>query len=124
MVYNQSIIFIQFICLIAGCCTVAWALLASILRIAPRASWRFSIANLLILLGVALYTQRSNEISYLHWFVADMSVLSGLMIIRWGGQHLFKQHKTYFVDVIILTILGLLMLLVPPKLDFAVYLVR
>lgn len=123
MEHNQSIIFVQFFCLIGSSCAIAWAIYAGVFRIAPRASWRFALANTLTVGGVLLYTQRSEAIDYLYWFTADMTILLGFALVRWGCQHLFKRPVSYLFDLVLLTSCALLMLLVPPSLAYAVYLV-
>ncbi|GGB71498.1 GGDEF domain-containing protein [Shewanella inventionis] len=123
MEHSQSIIFVQFFCLIGTSCTIAWAIYAGVFKIAPNASWRFALANICTVSGVLLYTQRTDSISYLYWFIADMAVLLGFALVRWGCQHLFKQTTSYLFDLVLLASCALLMLLVPPSLDYAVYLV-
>ncbi|MCL1152048.1 GGDEF domain-containing protein [Shewanella ulleungensis] len=123
MEHHQSIIFVQFFCLIGTSCAIAWAMYAGVFRIAPRASWRFTMANICTVAGVLLYTQRSEAISYLYWFTADMAILLGLALVRWGCQYLFKHPVSYLFDLVLLTSCALLMLLVPPSLAYAVYLV-
>lgn len=123
MEHNQSIIFVQFFSLIAVSCAIAWTLLACLLRIAPKASWCFAATNICTLIGIMLYTQRTEAINYLYWFVADMTILVGFALVRWGSQHLFKQPLSYRFDLILLATTALLMLLVPPSLTYAVYLV-
>ncbi|MGX9461385.1 GGDEF domain-containing protein [Shewanella sp. A14] len=120
---SQSIIFVQFFSLIAVSCAIAWTLLASLLRIAPKASFCFAATNICTFIGILLYTQRTEAINYLYWFVADMTILLGFAFVRWGCQYLFKQPVTYPFDVILLTTTALLMLLVPPSLTYAVFLV-
>lgn len=123
MEHNQSIIFVQFFFLIGASCTIAWAIYAGVFRIAPKASWRFAFANLLTIIGILLYTQRTTEVNYLYWFCADMTILLGFAFMRWGCQYLFKQPVSYLFDLVALATCGLLMLLVPPSLSYAVYLV-
>jgi diguanylate cyclase (GGDEF)-like protein len=123
MEHSQSIVFVQFFSLIALSCALAWTLLAHLLRIAPKASWCFAATNVCTFIGLLLYTQRTEAINYLYWFVADMTILLGFALVRWGCQHLFKQPLTYRFDLILLATTALLMLLVPPSLTYAVYLV-
>ena len=123
MEHSQSIIFVQFFCLIGTSCAIAWAIYAGVFRIAPKASWRFTLANICTVCGILLYTQRSESVNYLYWFAADMAVLMGFALVRWGCQHLFKQSISYVFDLVLLSSCALLMLLVPPSLAYAVYLV-
>ncbi|MBR9729334.1 GGDEF domain-containing protein [Shewanella intestini] len=116
-------IYAQFLCLIAGSCAFAWGLLVHPLKIAPKASLRFALANIAIVSGFLLYTLRNNDISYTSWFIADMVMLLGFMLIRWGSQYLFKQQVNTLSDSIVLISAALLMLLVPPQLTYAAYFV-
>jgi diguanylate cyclase (GGDEF)-like protein len=123
MEHSQNIFFVQFFSLIAVSCAIAWTLLATLLRIAPKASWCFAAANTFTFIGILLYTQRTEAINYLYWFVADITILSGFALVRWGCQHLFKQPLSYRFDLILLATTALLMLLVPASVTYAVYLV-
>ncbi len=108
-------ILIRFICLIAVTATVAWGVMAYPLRIAPKACSYFSIANLLVLFGVYLTSLRTNEISYLSWFIADLCMLSGFILLRRGTQRLFRLASSLKSDVSLLTVTALLMLTTPPS---------
>ncbi|WP_394132921.1 diguanylate cyclase [Shewanella maritima] len=82
---------------------------------------RFSLANIAIVIGFLLYTQRTADVSYLSWFIADMALLIGFMLVRWGGQHLFKMPHTTLRDSTVLITSALLMLLVPPQITYAIF---
>lgn len=110
----QALLLIKFICLLTGTSTIAWGLIAQPLKIAPKASMRFSLGNLFVLLGIILNTQRTQAASYFFWFGSDILILLGFVMLRWGTQHLFRlEHSTKF-DIAVLTITAVLMLLVPP----------
>ncbi|QYJ97197.1 GGDEF domain-containing protein [Shewanella alkalitolerans] len=104
---------VLFICLLASTSTLAWGLMAYPLRIAPRASTYFSLANLLILMGVLLTTLRDQTPSYLYWLGADMLLLLGFVLLRSGTQRLFRLPSSIKIDLALLLLTGLLMLTQP-----------
>ncbi|QYJ93309.1 GGDEF domain-containing protein [Shewanella spartinae] len=106
---------VLFICLLASTSTLAWGLMAYPLRIAPRASTYFSLANLLILMGVLLTTLRDQTPSYLYWLGADMLLLLGFVLLRSGTQRLFRLPSSIKIDLTLLLLTGLLMLTQPPS---------
>jgi len=111
----QALLLIKFICLLTGTAAIAWGLIAKPLKIATLASMRFSLANICVLIGITLNTQRTESDSYLYWFCADIAILLGFIMLRWGTQYLFRlQHSTRF-DLTILAITAALMLMVPPN---------
>ncbi|MDH0446893.1 GGDEF domain-containing protein [Shewanella bicestrii] len=111
----QALLLIKFICLLTGTAAIAWGLIAQPLKIATLASMRFSLANLFVLFGIILNTQRTESNSYLYWFCSDIIILLGFIMLRWGTQYLFRlKHSTQF-DLTILTITAVLMLTVPPS---------
>ncbi|BFL81876.1 hypothetical protein LFREDSHE_03260 [Shewanella baltica] len=81
----QALLLIKFICLLASTAAVAWGLIAKPLQIATRASMRFSLANLFVLLGIILNSQRSEASSYLFGsapirrFCLDSSYYAGVL---------------------------------------------
>jgi len=117
-----SFIYIQFFGVIAIIEAFAWGLMTSPLRIAPKASRLFSLANLCMFFGMVLYFYRSDPVSYLHWYFTDMLFTFGFCLLRWGGLHLFKQKLTYQTDLTIFSLTILLMLLIPPQVAYASYL--
>ncbi|ABO25196.1 GGDEF domain-containing protein [Shewanella loihica] len=106
---------VLFICLLASTSTLAWGLMAYPLRIAPRASTYFSLANLLILTGVLLTTLRDQTPSYLYWLGADMLLLLGFVLLRSGTQRLFRLSSSIKIDLALLLLTGLSMLTQPPS---------
>lgn len=111
----QALLLIKFICLLTGTAAIAWGLIAQPLKIATLASMRFSLANICVLLGITLNTQRTESDSYLYWFCADIAILLGFIMLRWGTQYLFRlQHSARF-DLTTLAITAVLMLMVPPN---------
>ena len=111
----QALLLIKFICLLTGTAAIAWGLIAKPLNIATLASMRFSLANICVFLGITLNSQRTESDSYLYWFCADIAILFGFIMLRWGTQYLFRlKHSTKF-DLSILAITAALMLMAPPN---------
>ncbi|MCL1067758.1 GGDEF domain-containing protein [Shewanella olleyana] len=92
------------------------------MRVAPSASWRFALANFCVLLGMLLYTQRTQEPSYLHWLVADNIILVGFCFLRWGAQRLYHLKSSHRFDLAVIIISISLMLLAKPHTASAAYL--
>ena len=109
----QQLIF--FICLLATIATLAWGAMAYPLRIAPRACSYFSCANLLLLIGVILTSQRGSDPSYLYWPIADIVVLTGFILLRHGTQRLFRLKSSIKIDSLLLIIFALLILIQEPS---------
>ena len=111
----QALLLIKFICLLTGTAAIAWGLIAKPLNIAKLASIRFSLANICVFIGIILNTLRTESNSYLYWFCADIVILLGFIMLRWGTQYLFRlKHSTKF-DLTMLAITAALMLMVPPN---------
>jgi len=108
--HPEAELLVSFICLLALVAGVAWGLMTRPLRIAPRASIRFFLANLALGAGVYLLSFRTAEASLVYWFIADLAMLSSFMLIGWGIQHLFKLGSTVRRDAVLLLITSLLML--------------
>jgi diguanylate cyclase (GGDEF)-like protein len=101
---DHSILLVQFFCLICAVAALSWALMAKPASIAPKASWRFSFANLCLGVGLTLYTYRTEFPSFSAWIIADIILLTGFSFLRQGTQSLFKIPTSLAVD---LTIIGL-----------------
>lgn len=119
---SSSLILIQVICILCFASTIAWTVMATPMRVAPSASWRFALANLCVLLGMLLYTQRTQEPSYLHWLVADNIILVGFCFLRWGAQRLYHLKSSHQFDITLIIISISLMLLAKPHSSSAAYL--
>lgn len=102
---------ISFIWLLAIVAGIAWGFMTLPLRIAPKASVRFFLANMILGLGVYLLTLRTTEFSFLNWFLADIAMLCSFMLIGWGVQQLFKQPSSVKRDSILLCCSSLLLLI-------------
>ncbi len=119
---SSSLILIQMICILCFAGTIAWTVMVIPMRVAPSASRRFALANLCVLLGMLLYTQRTQEPSYLHWLVADNIILVGFCFLRWGAQRLYHLTSSHRFDLtLILSSIGL-MLIVKPQATSSAYL--
>ncbi|MCL1144220.1 GGDEF domain-containing protein [Shewanella gaetbuli] len=122
MSQDISIIYLQFFGLIALTGAFTWGLMAAPMRIAPKASSLFSISNICMFTAISLYFFRSDEISYVHWYLADFIFLVGFCLLHWGGQQLFKQKLSISSNLIILSLTTLTMLLFPPQKAYSMYL--
>ncbi|TPH15739.1 GGDEF domain-containing protein [Litorilituus lipolyticus] len=100
-----------FIGLLTGTASLAWGVLTYPLGIAPQASARYALANTLVTFGLILSTYRDTTTSYLFWYGADLCVLSGFILLKWGTQQLFKLRSSIRIDSILLLSIGLIMLL-------------
>ncbi|QSX30009.1 GGDEF domain-containing protein [Shewanella cyperi] len=110
------------IILLSAICSLAWAFLAYPQRIAPRASWRYAGSYALMMLGLILTAARQAEPSYLYWFTADILLLTGYLLLRWGTLQLFHLDSGIKLDVLVLLCFAGLMLLVPPSAASSLYL--
>lgn len=121
--HESTQILMQVLCLLAAAATASWWVMAYPMRVAPKASIHFSLANLCVLIGMLLYTQRTDQPSYLYWFTADVMILLGLSTLRWGAQRLYRLPSSKLFDLTVITMAAILMLLVTPQRTEAVYLV-
>ncbi|MDO6640589.1 MULTISPECIES: GGDEF domain-containing protein [unclassified Shewanella] len=119
---SSSLVLIQVICVLCIAATVAWIIMVVPMKVAPSASSRFALANFSILVGMQLYIQRTDEPSYLHWLVADMFILIGFCLLRWGAQRLYHLTSSHRNDLMLLFITGGLMLLAKPQASSSAYL--
>lgn len=119
---SSSLVLIQVICVLCSIATIAWMIMVAPMRVAPRACWRFALANFFILIGMLLYIQRTDEPSYLHWLIADNTILLGFCFLRWGAQRLYRLKSSYRFDLLIISISIVLMLLVKPQASSSAYL--
>lgn len=108
--HPSSELLLSFIWLLALVASIAWCLMAHPLGIAPKASFRFFIANLSLGIGIYLLTLRTTETNLLNWFLADMAILSSFMLIGWGIQQLFKLKSSVKQDSLILLLTAILLL--------------
>ena len=100
-----------FIGLLTGTASLAWGVLTYPLAIAPKASVRYALANILVTIRLILSTYRDTSTSYLFWYGADLSVLSGFILLKWGTQQLFKLRNSIRKDCVLLLSIGFIMLL-------------
>jgi diguanylate cyclase (GGDEF)-like protein len=123
MEYERSTLLIQFFCLISAVAAIAWAIMAKPVGIAPKASWRFSLANLCLGVGLMVYTQRTELPNYLAWITADIILLSGFSFLRQGTQALFKMPSRFKQDISIIATTTAALLLMPYLTDPIPYMV-
>lgn len=113
----QAAVLVIMICLISGVSACAWGLMAFPLKISPRASTYYALANSCILIGVILTSYRDSTLSYFHWFGADMLILVGFVMLRRGTQNLFKMKSSLGFDSLLLASTAMFMLLFEPAMS-------
>lgn len=107
MTNEHSPLLVQFFCLICAVAALSWAIMAKPIGIAPNASWRFSLANVCLGTGLALYTYRTDFPSFSAWIISDIILLSGFSFLRQGTQSLFKVVSSLPVDLGIIALTSL-----------------
>ena len=93
-----------FINLLAAVAAITWAILGNIMYIAPKASNRFALANVALLLGIALLMFRTKEHHLLYWQGSDLFILCGFILLKHGLQTLFKQSYRVETDIMLLAV--------------------
>ena len=93
-----------FIILIATVAALTWAVLGNIMYIAPKASNRFALANLALLLGIVLLMFRAKEHHLVYWQGSDFCILSGFILLKHGLKTLFKQKYWGGTDIMLLAV--------------------
>ncbi|MBZ9611635.1 GGDEF domain-containing protein [Rheinheimera maricola] len=102
-----------FIMLLTGVSTIAWLILSRLMRIAPVASLRFSAANMLLFVGVAMLFLRQVDSSLLFWLGADLLALLAFVALKAGFLALFKHPSAIKTDLGLLLLWSILALQVP-----------
>ena len=102
-----------FIMLLAGVSAIAWLIMSRLMHIAPSASLRFSIANMLLIAGISLLFLRQQDANLLFWQGSDLLILLAFVALKAGFLALFKRPSAIKVDVILLLLWTLLALQVP-----------
>ena len=118
----QAKLLIEVIILFTGISSLAWAMLAGPMAIAPQACWRYSAANALLMLGLVLNSLRDGSASYIAWFGADIVLLSGMVLLRLGTVFLFRLPLNFRPDLLIWLGAAATMLVVPPEIKSQAYL--
>ena len=104
---------LAFIMLLAGISAIAWLILSRLMRIAPIASLRFSVANMLLFVGIALLFLRQQDSGVLLWQGADLLALLAFVALKAGFLALFKRPSAIKTDVVLLLLWAILALQVP-----------
>lgn len=102
-----------FIMLLAGVSAIAWLIMSRLMRIAPSASLRFSVANMLLIAGIGLLFLRQPDANLLFWQGSDLLILLAFVALKAGFLALFKRPPAIKADVILLLLWTLLALQVP-----------
>ena len=111
----QATTLVIFIGLLSGASALGWGVMAHPLKIAPKASSRYAIANTLLAIGITLTALRTNQANYLFWLGADICVLTSFLMLRWGTQHLFKLPSSLRFDLGLLAFTVAIMLTFEPR---------
>lgn len=93
-----------FIALICGTSAVSWFVCGRFLRIAPPTAYLFMGFNLLILLACQLNILRSSQNNFWVWNMADLMVLMAIALCCAGIRRLYKlpdRRKPYRVYVLL-----------------------
>ncbi len=98
---TQLMLFIMLIALVSA---MAWAVLGSVMKIAPRTSKRFAAANLLFSSGIALLTFRQETPSLLYWHGSDILILGAFMLLKHGLSQLFNLNYRLQADLAVLAL--------------------
>ncbi|WP_156804605.1 GGDEF domain-containing protein [Gallaecimonas xiamenensis] len=99
---EQSTLFLVLI-LIAAIAAVAWLSMALPMKVAPRASLRFALANSLLVAGVQMMFWRGPDLS---WLASDFLNIAALVLIRSGTQYLMKIRVTRLEHCLVLLVYG------------------
>ena len=102
-----------FIMLLAGVSAIAWLIMSRLMRIAPSASLRFSIANMLLIAGISILFFRQPDANLLFWQGSDLLILLAFVALKAGFLALFKRPSAIKADIILLLLWTLLALQVP-----------
>ena len=102
-----------FIMLLAGVSAIAWLIMSRLMRIAPSASLRFSVANMLLIAGISILFFRQPDANLLFWQGSDLLILLAFVALKAGFLALFKRPSAIKVDIILLLLWTLLALQVP-----------
>ena len=123
MEHESAKTLLEVICILAATAALSWTMMAGPMRVAPGASKRFAMANTCVLIGILLYSGRSEEPSYLYWWLAELIILSGFCTLRHGVQRLYRLKSSLKFDIGLVVITAILMSFVSPQESNAVYLV-
>lgn len=102
-----------FIMLLAGVSAIAWLIMSRLMRIAPSASLRFSVANMLLIAGISILFFRQPDANLLFWQGSDLLILLAFVALKAGFLALFKRPSAIKADIILLLLWTLLALQVP-----------
>lgn len=100
--------------LVLGTATVAWLVLAWPLRLWPRASVRFALANAQLGISLQLVLLRGEQTDWRAWALADLVGLSGFFLLHGGVRHLFGMKPWHRLELVLLAAVVLAYLLLAP----------
>ncbi|NQD38822.1 GGDEF domain-containing protein [Permianibacter sp. IMCC34836] len=102
------------ICLVTGTASLAWLAAALPMRIAPKASLHFGLANLLMLASISITMLRTTEPSYLAWPGSGMFGIAAMLVLRAGIRWLFKLPPSRVSNAVIFLVVAIAYLSLPP----------
>ena len=102
-----------FIILLAGVSAIAWLIMSRLMRIAPSASLRFSVANMLLIAGISILFFRQPDANLVFWQGSDLLILLAFVALKAGFLALFKRPSAIKADIILLLVWSILALQVP-----------
>ncbi|HEX5755067.1 MAG TPA: GGDEF domain-containing protein [Arenimonas sp.] len=85
--------------LLTGVSALWWQLLAWPWRIAPKATQRLALGNLMLALSVAAVLGRDQGASWVHWPLADLLGLAAFVLVRASVQALFRLPSSRRYDL-------------------------
>ncbi len=109
----EADILLRVIALIVGTASIAWLAVALPMRIAPRASLRFALANLTLLASLVLTLQRRHEANIWFWQVADFLGAITYLITRSGLRVLFKLPLQNLAHFLFAAVYAVVLMVIP-----------
>lgn len=93
---------------------LAWGCIGLLMRIARKAAFSFSLANILLLIGVLLTLRRVTDMGYLSFQLADLIILGSFLWFRVGLQKLTSIPVTKREHGFVFFLTGLAELAISP----------
>lgn len=115
MFTDDPITLLRALAVIAVVLAGGWVIATLALRLAPRATAQFALANLLFVGGTLLETHRGQEGGYLTFQGADMLELIAMTLLRSGMQRIERLKFTGWEHLAVLVLAGIGMAAFPPR---------
>ena len=111
---NDPITLLRVLALVAVVLAGGWVVATLALKLEPRATAQFAVANLLLVGGTLLETHRGQANGYLTFQGADMLELVAITLLRSGMQHLERIRITWREHIAVPALAGIAMAAIPP----------